>query len=142
MERRAFLRSIECAAIGALCGGIPASVLSCSGLRYVPALREGNRLTVLRADIGSAPFVLLQHPIIPRSIYLHRHADGAYSAVLTLCSHQGCEVEPAGDRLACPCHGSQYQLTGEVIRGPAERPLRRYDVTIDPEHVYIHLSDV
>lgn len=142
MERRAFLRSIECAAIGALCGGLPASILSCSGLRYVPASRDGNRLAVLRADIGTAPFVLLQHPTIPRSIYLHHHPDGNYSAVLTLCSHQGCEVEPAGDRLACPCHGSQYELTGEVIRGPAERPLRRYDVTADLEHIYIHLSDV
>src|SRR5690606_9686100 len=110
--------------------------------RYVPASRDGNRLAVLRADIGTAPFVLLQHPTIPRSIYLHHHPDGNYSAVLTLCSHQGCEVEPAGDRLACPCHGRQYQLTGEVIRARADRPPRRYDVTSDPEHVYIRLSDV
>jgi cytochrome b6-f complex iron-sulfur subunit len=33
-------------------------------------------------------------------------------------------------RFACPCHGSQYQLDGRYITGPAPRGLDRFPVTI------------
>ncbi len=41
-----------------------------------------------------------------------------------ICTHQGCTVKPAGDRLNCPCHGSVYDAaTGKNLSGPAPRPL-------------------
>lgn len=142
MKRREFLRSIECLAAAALCAGLPASVAGCSGFRYVQAQQDGRRLLVRRAAFGDGPYALLEHPQIPRAIYLRKQEGNSFSAVLTRCMHQGCQVEPAGDRLACPCHGSEYSLTGEVLRGPTERPLLRYDVTADDNHIYIHLSDL
>lgn len=95
-----------------------------------------------RVDVGAHSYALLEHPEISRAIYLHRLSDSNFSAVLTRCTHRGCQVEPAGDRLACPCHGSEYRVTGEVLRGPAERPLSRYRVSADDARIYIHLSDL
>lgn len=139
MERRQFILSLERLATGLLCAGASGLVAGCSGLRYVASTRDGNRLVVRRSDAGDSPHVLIEDPQLSRAVYLHRASDGTYSAVFTRCMHQGCQVEPAGDRLACPCHGSEYRLTGELLRGPAERPLQRYTVTTDSEHIYIHL---
>lgn len=125
--------------MGLVCAGVPGLVVGCAGLRYVPSKRDGDRLIVRRTDFGDGTHVLIDDPQLARAVYLHRFADGTYSAVLTRCTHQGCQVEPAGDRLACPCHGSEYGMTGEVLRGPAEQALQRYAVTTDTEHIYIHL---
>lgn len=139
MERRAFIQSVERIAAGLLCAGMSGLAVGCSGFRYVPSSRIGNRLIIRQADVGDGAHALIEDPQLARAVYLHRFDDGTYSAVLTRCTHQGCQVEPAGDRLACPCHGSEYRVTGEVLRGPAERSLQRYHVTTDSEHIYIHI---
>jgi cytochrome b6-f complex iron-sulfur subunit len=49
-----------------------------------------------------------------------------------ICGHKGCHVAyDAGDKeFECPCHGSQYTITGEVKRGPTQvrLPLLEYKV--------------
>ena len=38
-----------------------------------------------------------------------------------VCTHLGCVVpwNASEDKFMCPCHGSQYDQTGKVVRGPA-----------------------
>jgi len=42
-------------------------------------------------------------------------------AINAVCTHLGCVVpwNRAANKYMCPCHGSQYDFTGKVIRGPA-----------------------
>lgn len=54
-----------------------------------------------------------------------RDEQGRVHAVSAACSHMGCivgwnETDRTWD---CPCHGSRFELSGEVIHGPATRPL-------------------
>ncbi|WP_152393550.1 FAD-dependent oxidoreductase [Paenibacillus guangzhouensis] len=57
----------------------------------------------------------------------YRDEQGILHLVDTTCTHMGCEVEwNAGDlSWDCPCHGSRFSIDGEVMEGPAKRPLTR-----------------
>merc|ERR1719199_162838 len=54
-------------------------------------------------------------------------------AINAVCTHLGCVVpwNKAANKYMCPCHGSQYAPTGQVVRGPAPLSLALAHVT-DP----------
>lgn len=52
------------------------------------------------------------------------HAPRGFIALSLVCTHLGCTVEQKSDGFACPCHGSRYDSSGAVVRGPAAQPLR------------------
>lgn len=46
------------------------------------------------------------------------------------CTHLGCKINKAeGNELVCPCHGSRFNFNGDVIEGPANKPLENYAYT-------------
>jgi len=53
--------------------------------------------------------------------------DKGFYALWARCTHLGCTPNWFGDqgRFRCPCHGSNYTVEGDVIAGPAPRPLWR-----------------
>jgi cytochrome b6-f complex iron-sulfur subunit len=70
------------------------------------------------------------------------HTDDGLIAMWQSCTHLGCTVPwvPAEDRFHCPCHGSLYNKKGEVIGGPAPRPLDLFAITIDKQEVVVDTS--
>jgi Rieske Fe-S protein len=74
----------------------------------------------------------------PGTIAVRRHGSG-YLALLALCTHRSCEVSALPQSYDCPCHGSRFDLTGEVLEGPAERPMARLLVIPDGAGVFIVL---
>ena len=57
--------------------------------------------------------------------------SGTLYAFGDICTHQGCTLMPGGElegtELTCGCHGSMFSIeTGEVLDGPAARPIEVY----------------
>jgi cytochrome b6-f complex iron-sulfur subunit len=61
-----------------------------------------------------------------------RQTATAYTALSTKCTHEDCQVNnPSGSTIYCSCHGSRFDLHGNVLNGPASRPLSSYATTFD-----------
>ena len=60
-----------------------------------------------------------------KNMAVFKDEQGHVHAVSAVCTHMGCivgwnETDRTWD---CPCHGSRFELGGEVIHGPATKPL-------------------
>jgi len=62
---------------------------------------------------------------------------GHLYAVDDTCTHMGCSLARGkldGTTVTCPCHGSQFNvISGAVVRGPAQRPVRSRLVQVEGE---------
>lgn len=57
----------------------------------------------------------------------------SYRTFSSVCTHEGCTVTGyTGVRMTCPCHGSEYDVSGNPVAGPAPRALREYATTFAP----------
>ena len=70
-----------------------------------------------------------------------RMAQDTFAAVTAICTHQGCTIAGYGSQIyTCPCHGSQFDANGQVKKGPANSPLRKYQTGFANNHLTITLS--
>jgi len=59
-------------------------------------------------------------------------SDENLRIISSKCTHMGCQIDQvSGDRLLCPCHGSSFDLQGNVITGPALQALPQLPFEID-----------
>jgi cytochrome b6-f complex iron-sulfur subunit len=75
------------------------------------------------------------------TIMVIRATDTTVIALSAICTHAGCSMDfvPASHLLNCPCHGSQFDEDGQVVRGPARRALRGYTATLASNVITITL---
>ncbi len=68
-------------------------------------------------------------------------ASGQYKAFNARCTHLGCVVqyttEDGPPHFGCNCHGSQFDINGKNIVGPASRPLVPYKVIVRESSILV-----
>jgi len=84
----------------------------------------GNRVENLSADDATIT------RINGKRTGVYKDKDSNLHMVDTTCTHMGCEVTwNSGDRTwDCPCHGSRFSYSGEIIEGPAKKPLPKINM--------------
>ena len=141
-SRRDFLKTFGAAIVTAV--GAPLLFDGCAGLATVRARVDGNSIKLDKTEIQSlnAPngILLVKAPELSGPIILRNLPEVGIVAVSAICSHRGCEVRAMPHSLQCPCHGSEYDELGEVLEGPATRPLKRYEVIETPDLLIIKVS--
>lgn len=84
--------------------------------------------------IGSA--ASFTDPASGQPAYVVRPRTDQFVAFSAICTHQGCTVgfSRSADTFQCPCHGAVFSAqTGQVLQGPATRPLRAITVQEGPD---------
>ncbi|MCD6506852.1 Rieske 2Fe-2S domain-containing protein [Candidatus Poribacteria bacterium] len=69
----------------------------------------------------------------PYKVWIIRREDGTFYALYDECTHLGCALrwEPEEKRFKCPCHKSQFDMEGHLLKGPASRALDRVAIKLD-----------
>jgi len=131
MQRRTLMNLVTVAA-----SAVPVAVLLGGYIWYfIPQTGEGGGGAQLCGDVTGAPVSLAgwvkAHKPNDRELvqglkgdptYLISTEDGIKDfALCAVCTHLGCVVPwvKGSNKFQCPCHGSQYDENGKVVRGPA-----------------------
>jgi cytochrome b6-f complex iron-sulfur subunit len=140
MNRRQFITWAWAAVTAGL--GLQAAVALYQFLKpVIPVGAFGGKVSagnVNEFKVGSVSTVRGMHGFVSRL-----SADSAL-VMSWKCPHLGCTVpwvESEG-RFNCPCHGSIYNAKGEVLAGPAPRPLDIYPAEVVGNELIVDTSRV
>ncbi|MEK7728092.1 MAG: Rieske 2Fe-2S domain-containing protein [candidate division KSB1 bacterium] len=138
--RREFCQQAGQAAALAIFGGaLSAFLQSCSSDN--PASSSGSALTRISATLSSGTITLAVDASSPlasvgsaalvqysnSALLLARTTQDTFVAVNAICTHQNCTITNfSNSTYTCPCHGSQFNTSGQVTKGPANTSLKKY----------------
>ncbi|MFD2422338.1 Rieske (2Fe-2S) protein [Amycolatopsis pigmentata] len=115
----------------AACAGGSTQSGSGSGGQPAPAAQPAAGTTIASLSdvpVGGAKSVTIGG----QAAIVARPSENNVVAFSASCTHQHCTVNLSGDKLKCPCHGSQFNaLTGAVEHPPAKSPLPSIPVKVD-----------
>lgn len=129
MNRREFLNLAWLASLGFL-------TVNLAGITFLfamPRFKEGEfggvHTTGKVSDLpaaGSAPENL------PKVKMWLSNTEQGLAAIYKVCTHLGClyNWNNQEGKFICPCHGSEFELNGNYLRGPAPRSLDRFIIQI------------
>lgn len=145
MKRRNF---IQLAGLTCLGGTAMIGLMeSCATSQYVNGTLKNNILQVKKSDFitikNDKPvnrnFVLIKHDSFPFPICIYKLSENEYTALYLECTHQGCELNAYQSQMVCPCHGSEFDTKGNVIGGPADYPLKQFEINTDDTNIYVKI---
>ena len=91
---------------------------------------QSGSLFKKRSPVG--PLLVIRNPANPTTLL----------AVNPTCTHKGCQVDwQAKARVfECPCHHAKYAPGGQVVQGPAKKPLMAYAVRLQGDSVLVKVN--
>jgi cytochrome b6-f complex iron-sulfur subunit len=137
--RREFCLQVCQAASLAVFGGALSALLESCGKN--PMDSSGGNIARIQASVVNGTITLTidaNSPLAPvgsaalveysnTALLVARTAQDAFAAVTAICTHQGCTITGYNNQIyTCPCHGSQFNTSGRVVRGPATSSLRTF----------------
>jgi menaquinol-cytochrome c reductase iron-sulfur subunit len=95
---------VEVGGVDELTAGVP------KPLDYIATIRDGYVETKMQ-----------------KAVWAVKQMDGQVTVFSPMCTHLGCGYawDNGEKKFKCPCHGSVFDVSGEVVAGPAPRQLDR-----------------
>lgn len=109
------------------------------GVRATDETEQPIQADKLLASVKPGDRIPVRGLIRPKVAYLviNEKPEIDQYAISSICTHFGCTVQwdAESNKFNCPCHGSQFDSQGRVVRGPAKRPLAQISVFVKQNQV-------
>ncbi len=97
-------------------------------LSHPPAPSSANEV-----DLGPASnFPIGSQTVMAQANLVLLHTEAGFQALSLECPHLGCLLNPEPGGFSCPCHGSRFDSSGALLRGPASKNLK--PLSIEQNH--------
>ena len=154
-RREFFIRSAGAVVVVSSSGILSSILTSCSDNPTDPT--NGTPLATIQGTVinNEISIVIASSPIENKntralvkynngngSILVEHNSDDTYKALSGICTHQNCvvsEFDGSNNVFICPCHGSQFDLNGNVKQGPATVKLGSYSTRVENGSLIISL---
>ena len=77
------------------------------------------------------------------SLLVDHPSANTFNALSSICTHQSCQItgfDTGKEQFICPCHGSMFDINGNVTQGPAGRPLTKYQSQLNGTQLTVKVS--
>ena len=142
-SRRTFFHWVTVAAAGFIGVGLSIPLLSSF---IAPAFMRRKRDWV---DVGAVDELPVGHPTqldhvttirdgwmetkSQKAVWAVRYPEGDVKVFSPIWTHLGCGYrwDDGTNKFQCPCHGSSFDMNGQVLAGPAPRPLDQLPMKVE-----------
>jgi Rieske Fe-S protein len=142
MDRKEFIKG-SCGICLALSSGFLMSALmsSCkTALGVIKTSSSNNLVNIPLTEFATANFKMVRVSNYDYDLAVQKLEDGNFRVLVMECTHAGQPLTKTGNTYYCTMHGTQYANDGKVIKGPAERDMKRLHATTDNNSLIIHLT--
>ena len=82
-----------------------------------------------------------QKEVIFQDEFIITNINNITTVFSSKCTHLGCAINKLDNgRLICPCHGSEYNLEGKAIKGPAYKNLKKLSFSVSEDGNYLNIN--
>ncbi|MFL5727963.1 MAG: ubiquinol-cytochrome c reductase iron-sulfur subunit [Cytophagaceae bacterium] len=130
-DRRDFIKK-TCILCAGIAGGLGFSSLltSCVSFPRVKASVKQHTVEIPLSSFAEGNMIIITPKEYYYDILVVKKSDTEYNAVLMKCSHQDNMLIATKSGLNCTLHGSNFDLNGKPLSGPAINPLTRFPTEI------------
>lgn len=137
MDRKEFLKRTVIMAVGV--AGASAFLEACKKSSSQPSSSAPS--VDFTIDISTSQYNALQKNggyVYDNNVIIARDNSGNFIALYDVCPHAGCTVQFDGSsKFPCPCHGSLFDSSGNVINGPATSGLKKYNTSLSGNMLHV-----
>lgn len=114
---------------------------ACSpGTKVLKAPVTADAVRVPLASFAQQPVLVVRPEGWLFDLAVKKKPDQTYEVLLLQCTHQQNRLLAVADGYTCALHGSRFGPDGQVLKGPAEQPLKQYETSIEQDQLVIHLK--
>jgi len=141
IERRKFLASACKACLFTGAGFLLSDLIACSPTTKIIRLPVmENTVSLPISSFSKEPLQIISPEGWLYNIAVRKTADDQFEALLLQCTHQQNQLTATPNGYICTLHGSRFSQEGQVQKGPAALPLKKYSTVTNQDLLIIHLN--